>query len=154
MTSSGSRQFGFGRNITKSKKSLLSNKKATFAPFFSTVFMSSESLILFFIVGVILVGGAVLFSTFIAPSSKNPVKFEPYECGIATSGNAWIQFNVGYYLFAIIYLIFDVETVFLFPWGVVMKEVGLQAFIEILIFFSVLGLGLLYAWKKGALKWV
>jgi NADH-quinone oxidoreductase subunit A len=61
---------------------------------------------------------------------------------------------VGYYLFAIIYLIFDVETVFLFPWAVVMREIGIRAFIEIIIFFFVLGLGLLYAWKKGALKWV
>jgi len=61
---------------------------------------------------------------------------------------------VGYYLFAIIYLIFDVETVFLFPWAVVMKSIGMRAFIEIIIFFFILGLGLLYAWKKGALKWV
>lgn len=116
--------------------------------------MSSESLVLFFIIGVILVGGAIVFSAFVAPKSFNPVKMEPYECGIPSEGPAWIQFNVGYYLFAIIFLIFDVETVFIFPWGVVMKEVGMQAFIEILIFFFILGLGLLYAWKKGALKWV
>jgi NADH-quinone oxidoreductase subunit A len=57
-------------------------------------------------------------------------------------------------LFAIVYLIFDVETVFVFPWGVVMKEIGLRAFVEIVIFFVILGLGLLYAWKKDALKWV
>jgi NADH-quinone oxidoreductase subunit A len=117
--------------------------------------MSSESLVLFFIVGVVLVGGAVLFSTFVAPRiSKSPVKFEPYECGIPAEGFAWIQFNVGYYLFAIIYLIFGVETVFVFPWGVVMKEIGMRAFVEIVIFFVILGLGLLYAWKKEALKWV
>jgi NADH:ubiquinone oxidoreductase subunit 3 (subunit A) len=60
---------------------------------------------------------------------------------------------VGYYLFAIIYLIFDVETVFIYPWAVVMREVGLTAFVEILIFFIILGLGLLYAWKKKALTW-
>jgi NADH-quinone oxidoreductase subunit A len=116
--------------------------------------MSSESLVLFFIIGVILVGGAIVFSALVAPKSFNPVKMEPYECGIPSEGPAWIQFNVGYYLFAIIFLVFDVETVFIFPWGVVMKEVGMQAFIEILIFFFILGLGLLYAWKKGALKWV
>ena len=115
--------------------------------------MSSEYLVLFFIVGVVLVGGAILFSAFIAPRSSNDVKFEPYECGIETQGPAWIQFNVGYYLFAIIYLVFDVETVFIFPWGVVMRDIGARAFIEILIFFFILGLGLLYAWKKGALKW-
>lgn len=116
--------------------------------------MSSESLVLFFIVGVVLVGGAILFSSFAAPRiTKTPVKFEPYECGIPAKGSAWIQFNVGYYLFAIIYLIFAVETVFVFPWGVVMRDVGLRAFVEIVIFFTVLGLGLLYAWKKDALKW-
>jgi NADH-quinone oxidoreductase subunit A len=116
--------------------------------------MSSESLVLFFIIGIILVGGAVVFSTFIAPSSLNPAKSEPYECGIPVQSPAWIQFNVGYYLFAIIYLVFDVETVFIFPWGVVMHEIGMRAFVEILIFFVILGLGLLYAWRKNALRWV
>jgi NADH-quinone oxidoreductase subunit A len=115
--------------------------------------MSSESLVLFFIIGVVLVGGAVVFASFLAPKSFNPVKLEPYECGIPSEGPAWIQFNVGYYLFAIIYLVFDVETVFIFPWGTVMKEVGMRAVIEILIFFFILALGLLYAWRKGALKW-
>jgi NADH-quinone oxidoreductase subunit A len=115
--------------------------------------MSPESLILFFIVAVALVGGAILFSTFVAPKSSNPQKFEPYESGIATHGSTWLQFNVGYYLFAILFLIFDVETVFIFPWAVVMKELGLITFIEIVIFLFILGLGLIYAWKKGALKW-
>ncbi len=64
-----------------------------------------------------------------------------------------MQFKVGYYLFAILFLIFDVETVFIFPWAVVMKKIGMAAFVEILIFFAILGLGLLYAWKKKALKW-
>jgi NADH-quinone oxidoreductase subunit A len=115
--------------------------------------MSPESLILFFIVAVVLVGGAILFSTFVAPKSFNPNKFAPYESGIPTQGSTWLQFNVGYYLFAILFLIFDVETVFIFPWAVVMKDLGMVAFIEILIFLLVLGLGLIYAWKKGALKW-
>ncbi len=115
--------------------------------------MNSEYLVLFFIIGLILVGGAIVFSFFVSPKSSNKVKFEPYECGIESSGPAWTQFNVGYYLFAIVYLVFDVETVFIFPWGVVMKEVGARAFVEIIIFFFILGLGLLYAWKKGALKW-
>jgi NADH-quinone oxidoreductase subunit A len=94
-----------------------------------------------------------VFSIFVAPTSTNPSKAEPYECGIPTEGLTWLQFNVGYYLFAIIFLVFDVESVFIFPWAVVMKELGMTAFIEIVIFFFVLGLGLLYAWKKGALKW-
>jgi NADH-quinone oxidoreductase subunit A len=115
--------------------------------------MSSEALIIFFICGVIMVGAGVLVSNLLAPTSKNLQKAEPYECGIPTQGTSWIQFRVGYYLFAIMFLIFDVETVFIFPWAVVMKEMGMPAFIEILIFFLVLGLGLLYAWKKKALKW-
>jgi len=115
--------------------------------------MNNEWLVLFFLVGAIFVGGVLIFSHFAAPSSTNPQKEEPYESGIPTKGVTWLQFNVGYYLFAILFLIFDVETVFLFPWAVVMKEVGMVAFIEILIFFFILGLGLLYAWKKQALKW-
>ncbi len=95
----------------------------------------------------------MLAARLMAPRSKNVQKEEPYECGVPTHGTAWIQFRVGYYLIAIIFLIFDVETVFIIPWAVVFKETGIAAFIEILIFLGVLGLGLLYAWKKGALKW-
>ena len=115
--------------------------------------MESYSLLTFFLTAGLLVGGAILFSNYAAPKSINAAKSEPYECGIPTEGPTWIQVHVGYYLFAIIYLIFDVETIFIYPWAVVMREVGLTAFIEILIFFTVLGLGLLYAWKKNALTW-
>ncbi len=115
--------------------------------------MGVEALIIFFFCGVIMVGAGVLVSTLVAPKSKNDQKEEPYECGIPTQGPSMIQFKVGYYLFAILFLIFDVETVFIFPWAVVMKDVGMAAFIEIVIFFVVLGLGLIYAWKKKALKW-
>lgn len=115
--------------------------------------MTSESLILFFIVGLVLVGGAIIFSSFVAPTSTNFQKSEAYECGVPTKGVTWLQFNVGYYLFALLFLVFEVETVFIFPWAVVMKSIGMTAFIEILIFFAILGLGLLYAWKKHALIW-
>ena len=115
--------------------------------------MSSESLIVFFITGAFLVGIAIVFSSYIPPTSTNPQKSEAYECGIPTIGNSWLQFNVGYYLFAILFLIFDVESVFLFPWAVVMKKIGMTAFVEIVIFLLILGIGLLYAWKKRALKW-
>ncbi len=115
--------------------------------------MGAQSLILFFIVGLVLVGGAITFSYIVAPRSTNPQKHESYECGIPTTGLTWLQFNVGYYLFAIVFLIFDVETVFVFPWAVVMKELGMIAFVEIVIFFFILALGLLYAWKKHALIW-
>ncbi|WOK08968.1 NADH-quinone oxidoreductase subunit A [Imperialibacter roseus] len=115
--------------------------------------MESYQLLTLFLTAALLVGGAITFSYFVAPYKPGAVKSEPYECGIPTVGPTWIQFHVGYYLFAIIYLIFDVETVFLYPWAVVMKEVGMKAFAEILIFLTILGLGLLYAWKKKALIW-
>jgi len=115
--------------------------------------MEAQSLVLFFIAAVVLVAAALLFSKYVPPSSYNPVKFEPYECGIETIGGAWLQYTVGYYLFAILFLIFDVETVFIFPWATVMKTAGITGYVEILIFFFILGLGLLYGWKKHALKW-
>jgi NADH:ubiquinone oxidoreductase subunit 3 (subunit A) len=115
--------------------------------------MTNEALIIFFLGAIVMVGAGMILTYLVAPSSKNTVKDEAYECGIPTEGPSWVQFRVGYYLFAIMFLIFDVETVFIFPWAVVMKSMGLAAFIEILIFFIILGLGLLYAWKKKALKW-
>ena len=119
----------------------------------NSISMNNEWLILFFLVGASFVGLVLIFSGIVAPKSTNPQKFEPYECGIPTEGVTWLQFNVGYYLFAILFLVFDVETVLVFPWAVVMKETGLAAFIEIIIFFFILGLGLLYARKKHALIW-
>ena len=115
--------------------------------------MESYQLLTLFLTAVVLVGGAILFSYYIAPRTPNQVKSEPYECGIPTEGPTWIQFHVSYYMFAIIYLIFDVETVFLYPWAVVMRELGMTAFVEALVFLTVLGLGLLYASKKKALIW-
>jgi NADH-quinone oxidoreductase subunit A len=96
---------------------------------------------------------AILISRVFLKGSVNRQKLEPYECGIPTQGKTWIQFNVGYYLFALIFLIFDVELVFLYPWAVVVKKVGWVALVEIIIFFFILFMGLLYAHKKGALEW-
>ncbi|MGC8865429.1 MAG: NADH-quinone oxidoreductase subunit A [Bacteroidales bacterium] len=115
--------------------------------------MTSGLLITFFITAIVLVAAGILAAWLLAPTSFNKQKAEPYECGIPTKGTSWMQFNVGYYLFALLFLIFDVETVFLFPWAVVMKTIGMTAFIEILIFFVIIVLGLAYAWKKQALKW-
>lgn len=110
-------------------------------------------MLVFLLAGVALVAGANFLSNLISPKSDNLQKREPYESGMATIGPTWVQFKVGYYLFAILFLIFDVEVAFLLPWAVVFKTVGAVAFVEILIFLSILGLGLAYAWKKGALKW-
>ena len=97
---------------------------------------------------------AMLVSKIITKATTNPQKGEAYECGIPTIGKTWVQLNVGYYLFALIFLIFDVELVFLYPWAVVAKATGWFALIEIIIFFFILFMGFLYAHKKGALKWV
>ncbi|WP_029037063.1 NADH-quinone oxidoreductase subunit A [Salinimicrobium xinjiangense] len=115
--------------------------------------MGSEAIIVFLIAGIVLVAGANFLSNLISPKSDNPSKREPYESGMTTIGPTWVQFKVGYYLFAILFLIFDVEVAFLVPWAVVSGETGSIALVEILIFLFILGLGLAYAWKKGALKW-
>ncbi|AMC11572.1 NADH-quinone oxidoreductase subunit A [Lutibacter profundi] len=115
--------------------------------------MGSEAIIVFLLSGVVLVAGANFLSNLISHKSDNPQKREPYECGIETIGPTWIQFKVGYYLFAILFLIFDVEVAFLIPWAVVYKEVGTVALVEIIVFLVILGLGLAYAYKKRALQW-
>ncbi len=116
--------------------------------------MGISAIILLFVTGVAFSLGGILISKLVAKSSKNDVKGEPYECGIPTEGTSWIQFNVGYYLFALIFLVFDVEMVFMYPWAVVVKKMGMPAFIEIVIFMFILFMGLVYAWRKGALKWM
>ena len=116
--------------------------------------MGPSSLILLAIAAVAFSGIAILISKFVLKATTNKQKGETYECGIPTQGPSWIQFNVGYYLFALIFLIFDVELIFLFPWAVVVKQVGWLALIEIVIFFFILFMGFLYAHKKGALKWM
>jgi NADH-quinone oxidoreductase subunit A len=89
----------------------------------------------------------------LSPKSINFQKGEPYECGLPTHGTSWIQFRVGYYLYAILFLMFDVEAIFLFPWSTVVRSLGLGGLVSILIFIVILGLGLAYAWRKGVLKW-
>ena len=116
--------------------------------------MGASSLIVLISAAIAFSGIAILISKFVLKATTNPQKGEPYECGIPTKGKTWVQLNVGYYLFALIFLVFDVELVFLFPWAVVAKTAGWVAFIEIVIFFFILFVGLLYAHKKGALKWM
>ena len=90
----------------------------------------------------------------VRPSRPTKVKLQNYECGETPIGSSWIQYNVGYYIFALIFVIFDVEVVFLFPWAVAFGKLGLFALIEMFIFLIILIFGLVYAWRKGALKWV
>lgn len=103
--------------------------------------------------GLLLVFAALFIARLISPQSFSVWKSEPYECGVPTRGESMIQFKAGYYIFAILFLIFDVETVFLYPWSVVMKGLGPQGLLCIGIFMFILILGLAYAWRKGALKW-
>jgi NADH:ubiquinone oxidoreductase subunit 3 (subunit A) len=116
--------------------------------------MGPGSLICLMLAAVAFSGIAILVSKFVLKASVNKQKGEPYECGIPTIGPSWIQFSVGYYLFALIFLIFDVELIFLFPWAVVVKKTGWIAFAEILVFLFILFMGFLYAHKKKALKWM
>ena len=110
-------------------------------------------LIVVILTAIAIVAVALGIARAISPRSYNAQKGEAYECGMPTRGQSWMQFKVGYYLFAILFLMFDVETVFLFPWAVVVQELGVYGLISILFFLLVLVLGLAYAWKKGALEW-
>ena len=110
-------------------------------------------LVVVILTAIALVAVALGIARAVSPRSYNPQKGEAYECGIPTRGRSWMQFKVGYYLFAILFLMFDVETVFLFSWADVVQELGVYGLVSILFFLVVLILGLAYAWRKGALEW-
>ena len=116
--------------------------------------MGASSMIVLIIAALAFSLIAIMVAKLLTKATTNPQKSEPYECGIPTVGKTWVQLNVGYYLFALIFLIFDVELIFLYPWAVIAKVVGWVAFIEVVVFFFILFMGFLYAHKKGALKWV
>ena len=121
----------------------------------SSVFgiQSTTLMVVALLTGIGLVTAAMIIAGLISPKSFTTQKGKAYECGVPTRGESMMQFKVGYYLFAILFLMFDVETVFLFPWAVVCKSLGTSALISVGIFLSVLILGLVYAWRKGALEW-
>lgn len=95
----------------------------------------------------------LLIARLVFPQRRNRVKLEPYECGIEPITDARDRYSIRYYLIAMLFVIFDVETVFLFPWAVVMDRLLLFGFIEMLVFLFILIVGYAYAWKKGALEW-
>jgi NADH-quinone oxidoreductase subunit A len=101
---------------------------------------------------VLFIGGTGIALIF-APRSNNSQKGAPYECGVPTKGTSWMQFKTGYYLYAILYLMFDVEALFLFPWATVVRTLGWAGLISIVFFIVVLALGLAYAWRKNVLQW-
>ncbi len=102
---------------------------------------------------ILLVVAAMTIARAISPRTFNKQKGEAYECGVPTRGKSWMQFKVGYYLFAILFLMFDVEAVYLFPWAVTVQDAGINGLLGVLFFIVILVLGLAYAWKKGALEW-
>tara|TARA_X000001036_G_scaffold319589_1_gene298076 strand:+ start:4012 stop:4449 length:438 start_codon:yes stop_codon:yes gene_type:complete len=109
---------------------------------------------IFVIIGVILIAVPLILQWILSPKNKSYDKLTTYECGEDVEGPAWVKFNIRFYVVALIFIIFDVEAVFFFPWAVVYKELGLFAFIEMLIFMTILSLGLAYVWVKGDLEWV
>lgn len=110
-------------------------------------------ILLFLIIGVIFVAGGLITSWLIRPNRPYPGKLTPYECGEEPIGDAWVKFNIRFYVIALIFLIFEVEIVFLFPWALVYRELGLFAFLEMVVFLAILLVGFAYVWVRGDLEW-
>jgi NADH-quinone oxidoreductase subunit A len=104
-------------------------------------------------IGFIFLAVGMLASRILRPSDPNPTKLSTYECGEEPVGDAWVQFNIRFYVIALVFLIFEVEIVFLFPWATVFKKLGLFAFVEMMIFVTILVVGLAYVWVKKDLDW-
>jgi NADH:ubiquinone oxidoreductase subunit 3 (subunit A) len=121
----------------------------------SADFLTAHSSILTFLVVVVgFLAFNLVFWWIIRPSRASEEKLTTYECGENPTGSAWIQFNIRFYVFALIFIIFDVEAVFLLPWAVVFKKLGFLAFVEGLVFIAILVVALAYVWRKGDLEWV
>lgn len=108
----------------------------------------------FFIAAVIFPLIPIVAAYFLRPKRPTPTKLDTYECGMEVVGDIRVQFKVQYYLYALAFVIFDIEVVFLYPWAVAFNQLGLFALVEMAIFLFILTSALVYAWKKGALEWV
>ncbi len=108
---------------------------------------------IFFVLAWIFPAAPVVIAQILRPKRSNALKIQTYECGIETIGDAWVQFKVQYYLYALVFLIFDIEMVFLFPWAVAFNHLPLFALVYVILFVSLLAVGLVHAWRKGALEW-
>ena len=108
---------------------------------------------LFTVVAVIFPILPLILAQFVAPKKPSHLKQAPYECGIESKGDPWIQFRVQYYLYALVFVIFDVEVLFVYPWAVQFRALGPAGLVEMAIFLGILGVGLAYAWMKGVLEW-
>ena len=112
------------------------------------------TILLAIFIGIIFLCLPLFLQWLLAPSNKTKDKLEVFECGEDPEGSAWLKFNMRFYIIALIFLIFDVEVVFLFPWAVVFKDLGLLAMVEMGIFLLILSVGLAYVWVKSDLEWV
>ena len=110
-------------------------------------------ILIFFILGAVFVAGGLIVSWLLRPHRPYPGKLSSYECGEEPVGQAWVRFNVRFYVIALVFLIFDVEIVFLFPWALVYRELGLFAFLEMAVFLAILWVGYAYVWVKKDLDW-
>jgi NADH-quinone oxidoreductase subunit A len=108
---------------------------------------------IFVLIGIIVPIVPLVFSRLLAPRKPNPIKQSTYECGIETVGESWVQFKAQYYIFALVFLVFDVETVFLFPWALSIRHLPLFVVLEGVLFLTILVAGLVYTWRKGLLEW-
>ncbi len=109
--------------------------------------------LIFFILGGVFVAGGLITARLLRPSRPYPAKLTTYECGEEAVGSPWVKFNIRFYVVALIFVIFEVEVLFLFPWALVYQKLGLFAFIEMMIFIVILLVGLAYVWVKGDLDW-
>lgn len=105
------------------------------------------------VVAGVIVGVMVTINRILGPKRPSPIKGEAFECGNPPSGSAWGRFSVRFYLTALLFLVFDVEIIFLYPWAVELRQLGMFGFVEALIFIAILFVGLIYAWERGALDW-
>ena len=108
----------------------------------------------FFVLAIIFTAGGIVTNMIIRPKKPNTLKLSSYECGEDPIGSGWIKFNIRFYIVALIFILFDVEIVFLFPWALVYKQMGWLAFNEMVAFLAILVVGFAYAWVKGDLDWV
>jgi NADH:ubiquinone oxidoreductase subunit 3 (subunit A) len=109
---------------------------------------------LFLVIAPALPAVAITLAGLLAPHKPNKIKNQTYECGMETVGDTWVQFKAQYYVFGLIFLVFDVETVLLYPWAVAFKLVPVWGVVEAILFVAILAVGLVYAWRKGALEWI
>lgn len=120
----------------------------------SAFYTNNYVIVLIFIaLGILLPVVALTLGRFLRPHNPTPEKLTTYESGNEPVGSSWVQFKVKYYMFALLFVIFDVETIFLYPWAVAYDQLGLFALVEMIIFILLLVVGLIYAWKKKVLEW-